>query len=224
MGSIPACAGEPRWRAPGDADAGVYPRVCGGTPRGLMDDCVRNGLSPRVRGNPPEYLFTDTDGRSIPACAGEPGATSGRSTRPGVYPRVCGGTCGRGAFRCGSPGLSPRVRGNHIDKHGQQQPIGSIPACAGEPPPSSSLISSAEVYPRVCGGTRHIIAMRRSSGGLSPRVRGNLRRHHAGIDREGSIPACAGEPPYSSTAGPDTPVYPRVCGGTLLLPGISLQP
>ena len=52
IGSIPACAGEPRiprcwfcrWR--------VYPRVCGGTVRPPCPPRQGEGLSPRVRGNP----------------------------------------------------------------------------------------------------------------------------------------------------------------------------
>ena len=71
---------------------------------------------------------------------------------------------------------------------------GSIPACAGEPPALFGVIDTAEVYPRVCGGT-------------VPGGRG--RRGGAG-----SIPACAGEPQGSRPAGVLDEVYPRVCGGT----------
>ena len=51
MGSIPACAGEPRREADDRRPVAVYPRVCGGT--SLMSDQVEalTGLSPRVRGN-----------------------------------------------------------------------------------------------------------------------------------------------------------------------------
>ena len=51
--------------------------------------------------------------------------------------------------------------------------------------------------------------------GLSPRVRGN----HADIGQvelqAGSIPACAGEPCTAGGSPPPSPVYPRVCGGTV---------
>ena len=51
-------------------------------------------------------------------------------------------------------------------------------------------------------------------GGLSPRVRGNLRRLQKWRPARGSIPACAGEP-RGDTPGRDMlQVYPRVCGGT----------
>ena len=51
------------------------------------------------------------------------------------------------------------------------------------------------VYPRVCGGTRWYSGTARTSRGLSPRVRGNHVNGHAGQSLQGSIPACAGEPP-----------------------------
>ena len=72
VGSIPACAGEPRCRALPHHTAWVYPRVCGGTCRKIpmtssqaglsrvcggttgqpLDMAIDDGLSPRVRGNP----------------------------------------------------------------------------------------------------------------------------------------------------------------------------
>ena len=136
--------------------------------------------------------------RSIPACAGEPSRPWRTQTVPMVYPRVCGGTrsrccpipacagepapnhrvyprvCG-GTPPSATMGLSPRVRGNPLKMllprlsprvRGNH---GSIPACAGEPPPIS--------IPRCAAPNR----------GLSPRVRGNRCE-------VGSIPACAGEP------------------------------
>ena len=73
-GSIPACAGEPRCRRHSPRDCQVYPRVCGGTrsEHGVVNP--NQGLSPRVRGNPGLYLRSCRLTRSIPACAGEPGA------------------------------------------------------------------------------------------------------------------------------------------------------
>ena len=52
IGSIPACAGEPRALAFAGHVLGVYPRVCGGTYLCGIRASDRRGLSPRVRGNP----------------------------------------------------------------------------------------------------------------------------------------------------------------------------
>ena len=50
------------------------------------------------------------------------------------------------------------------------------------------------VYPRVCGGTDTQAELEILAKGLSPRVRGNLRRDRVLANRPRSIPACAGEP------------------------------
>ena len=51
IGSIPACAGEPRSGYHGCPPRGVYPRVCGGTFSADDGLALCFGLSPRVRGN-----------------------------------------------------------------------------------------------------------------------------------------------------------------------------
>ena len=193
-GSIPACAGEP---AAGDVvliHGRVYPRVCGGT-----DVCPRvqtadEGLSPRVRGN--RIADRELPGRagSIPACAGEPPGPCGPGRTRRVYPRVCGGTPATSANPMMYTGLSPRVRGNRERPGGAHHRTGSIPACAGEPAYPPTCLRHARVYPRVCGGTAMTISAECRVTGLSPRVRGNLRRGHPCRNPGGSIPACAGEP------------------------------
>ena len=112
-GSIPACAGEPEY------------------PDGSYDEAA--GLSPRVRGSRPRHLRAGGEQGSIPACAGEPSSRRAGLRQARVYPRVCGGAVPSGWTAQTETGLSPRVRGSlvHHGEHGS--PIGSIPACAGEP-------------------------------------------------------------------------------------------
>ena len=55
--------------------------------------------------------------------------------------------------------------------------------------------------------------------GLSPRVRGNLAGVAEEVAVQGSIPACAGEPPWMRRRAMRCGVYPRVCGGTRYEPG-----
>ena len=81
---------------------------------------------------------------------------------------------------------------------------------------------SAGVYPRVCGGTGGKNRCRGRPEGLSPRVRGNQTPIPALILLSGSIPACAGEPPYIRREFERLGVYPRVCGGTLVYRGIKV--
>ena len=136
LGSIPACAGGPRWPAPRRRLWTVYPRVCGGTEMATLDGQIEQGLSPRVRGNRFQGGQAGDDHRSIPACAGEPRSGRRLCHAGGVYPRVCGGT--ETVSRLSGPmsGLSPRVRGNLREACRAHCTMRSIPACAGEPTPA----------------------------------------------------------------------------------------
>ena len=213
-GSIPACAGEPHRTLPALVGAPVYPRVCGGTLRLSGIAATGAGLSPRVRGNHWLVCSGGWNVGSIPACAGEPRPAPGCRTTSEVYPRVCGGTMPATPHYTTSRGLSPRVRGNLTVEGSCSIWVGSIPACAGEPIPTSATWRTTGVYPRVCGGTPPTIVPPPYTTGLSPRVRGNLRRAVAGQPQPRSIPACAGEPDVSIPVRRFPRVYPRVCGGT----------
>ena len=111
-GSIPAPAGEPGEPINLGEQHAVYPRACGGTPGGRTARVGPQGLSPRLRGNPNDARIRGDRRGSIPAPAGEPGATSGHGTRGTVYPRACGGTSMRSSPVKSMLGLSPRLRGN----------------------------------------------------------------------------------------------------------------
>ena len=153
--------------------------------------------------------------RSIPACAGEPILAGILVNVKQVYPRVCGGTYPVMPAVPVPVGLSPRVQGNLVQGVGHSDNQRSIPACAGEPPHRQQQRHGAEVYPRVCGGTRRSIPDRIGAQGLSPRVRGNLTSTSPLSTWIRSIPACAGEPMMDGYIARKSTVYPRVCGGTL---------
>ncbi len=214
LGSIPACAGEPRKFPTACCASRVYPRVCGGTSSCCWSVKAALGLSPRVRGNRHPQRLPRLLNRSIPACAGEPLSSLFCTNFAKVYPRVCGGTSGRQALHRIQGGLSPRVRGNHAAAIERLKRERSIPACAGEPFFSifSSLI--AGVYPRVCGGTPNLHNTNHTAEGLSPRVRGNPSAISQATRPTRSIPACAGEPGALRDRNTGSTVYPRVCGGT----------
>ena len=176
----------------------------------------RKGLSPRVRGNLIFKNCGDTMRRSIPACAGEPSGAAPLLPATRVYPRVCGGTWVPATDATGATGLSPRVRGNPRPAFVRSGPVGSIPACAGEPCASPSPRPDRWVYPRVCGGTALRSYDPAPAHGLSPRVRGNRPAFVRSGPRPRSIPACAGEPLDPRCRRWYCRVYPRVCGGTAL--------
>ena len=192
--------------------------MCGGTSSPGTAAASRTGLSPRVRGNQAhDQTVQQLDG-SIPACAGEPTASTTPWVSARVYPRVCGGTSSHGIVTSIVEGLSPRVRGNPVCESWKLVIVRSIPACAGEPTPHFTRASVAWVYPRVCGGTAPAPRAPPASTGLSPRVRGNPPALGEALRIAGSIPACAGESIGRSRVPAYRRVYPRVCGGTAYVP------
>ena len=127
---------------------------------------------------------------------------------------MCGGTRPQGNDYAHLDGLSPRVRGNRKEETQRCTGYRSIPACAGEPWNVPSPLFCLAVYPRVCGGTLRYPFAGLPSSGLSPRVRGNRLTMSSYPSRDGSIPACAGEPLMDNRCRSHGMVYPRVCGGT----------
>ncbi len=93
------------------------------------------------------------------------------------------------------------------------RPLGSIPACAGEPCSCRSVVSGCRVHPRVCGGAQAPNYGPLDTDGPSPRVRGSRGRPRPCRPRGGSIPACAGEPWLDARGIFRHAVHPRVCGG-----------
>ena len=163
----------------------------------------RPGLSPHVRGS--RRPRDDRRGRT------------------GVYPRMCGGASPLPRLILQVMGLSPHVRGSLRARLRAQSVGGSIPACAGEPKRPPRLTDTLKVYPRMCGGARRRMDRFRQVTGLSPHVRGSLALLRDRRAPQGSIPACAGEPPVSTRSAWPVRVYPRMCGGAMSATSASLR-
>ena len=211
-GSIPACAGKPRWLATQKASSGVYPRVCGEAPLPSESLMPGQGLSPRVRGNRRPRGGEAVPAGSIPACAGKPFTVVEPSAHRWVYPRVCGEAFGTVENPMRGLGLSPRVRGSPRATCHNRVERGSIPACAGKPGSVCRENPLGRVYPRVCGEAMATGQNTAVISGLSPRVRGSRKVVFVNVLRIGSIPACAGKPWRRSRRRRTSRVYPRVCG------------
>ena len=166
---------------------------------------------------------------SIPACAGETYVRQRRRPHDMVYPRVCGGNSSGRPGRNVTRGLSPRVRGKRVHELIDISQLRSIPACAGETTAAAAASARARVYPRVCGGNGAPPVQPPWGWGLSPRVRGKPADSALDGAIAMSIPACAGETGRRPTRVQRQRVYPRVCGGNLLLidtltPAFGLSP
>ena len=196
-GSIPAHAGEPKYR--------------------LLNSSSWKGLSPRMRGNPCSTPPRCVRARSIPAHAGEPCTGVGQPRKYRVYPRACGGTYGLQGTGDQRGGSIPAHAGEPAGRPGLRKRSirGSIPAHAGEPVPTRRKAGPPTVYPRACGGTGKIQPEPAQQEGLSPRMRGNHWVIDCNKQKYGSIPAHAGEPHGGTGWLPPQRVYPRACGGTV---------
>ena len=130
-----------------------------------------------------------------------------------VYPRMRGGA---GCIPCRlaiGTGLSPHARGSRSAAGVVHIALGSIPACAGEPPGLQGGAQPSRVYPRMRGGARAGDLLRSRLRGLSPHARGSQGRRGVHVGDPGSIPACAGEPVVHALVAPPEGVYPRMRGG-----------
>ena len=236
--SIPAHAGEPRQGSPVARRSKVYPRARGGAVRSLSALSSVSGLSPRTRGSRGFRASRHGKLRSIPAHAGEPCAGLHVPVSRGVYPRARGGASGAlddALLHLRTRrGLSPRTRGSLNRRLAVILVPWSIPAHAGEPDEIDGERRTQRVYPRARGGAGvRIVPGRmevyprarggasglglRSCGpyGLSPRTRGSQLLHRGLRDREGSIPAHAGEPVGIVFSILMWMVYPRARGGAI---------
>ena len=172
------------------------------------------GLSPRIRGNRAGSARFRPRSGSIPAHTGKPATPRGTVSTSGVYPRAYGETAAKCMASLRVLGLSPRIRGNPRRGPPRRTDPGSIPAHTGKPRRGCARGRIAGVYPRAYGETIRLRGPMPSRLGLSPRIRGNLRRRHGAALLSGSIPAHTGKPGSRSNRSGRRRVYPRAYGET----------
>ena len=150
--SIPAWAGETCLALRRCCHPRVYPRVGGGNRISAAGRRLARGLSPRGRGKHVNALTGAYGARSIPAWAGETFCKLIPYSAARVYPRVGGGNRRLSLPAASTRGLSPRGRGKLNRAWACAEPVGSIPAWAGETVCALAFSSAPTVYPRVGGG------------------------------------------------------------------------
>ena len=208
----PACAGNTERRTDLHLRTPVQPRVCGEHASGRLATMPTIGSAPRVRGTLRRAAVVDRPRRFSPACAGNTGSTTIRSTPSPVQPRVCGEHRGRLIIRAASTGSAPRVRGTRRDGALSPQMDRFSPACAGNTRGRRMRAAPSPVQPRVCGEHHGTRRTRRRSRGSAPRVRGT-RAADAEPPRDHRFsPACAGNTRAVHPPPVHGSVQPRVCG------------
>ena len=221
---IPACAGNAASITSDTRKLSGHPRVCGER----LDDRamfgIGRGSSPRVRGTRLLPRAAKRRDRVIPACAGNARRYAFLTARRTGHPRVCGERISPMHILQRPAGSSPRVRGTHDRQRQGRGPIRVIPACAGNAQHGQFAVALPAGHPRVCGERQTRCVRAVFSVGSSPRVRGTLYAHVAGLGNGRVIPACAGNAlPTGRTILPGSG-HPRVCGERSLRPAACPRP
>ena len=154
QGPIPAPAGQPASGSRRRKGWGAYPRTCGAACPCSRHSPTSRGLSPHLRGSPQDVASNGLNDGPIPAPAGQPIWTRSDGTPRGAYPRTCGAAPCYSLDRSCTVGLSPHLRGSRCGGEGGADPLGPIPAPAGQPPGHIDLLGASRAYPRTCGAAR----------------------------------------------------------------------
>ncbi len=209
---IPARTGRGRMRQAWKPETAVHPRANG--ERGAVDELpgIRDGSSPRERGEGSRRFVRAADDRFIPARTGRGGVSPSMRSRISVHPRANGERLSDESERGSGSGSSPRERGEveHVGVLGQEHRF--IPARTGRGPASAAAPAPPPVHPRANGERPSPAPSTPSSGGSSPRERGEdrLRPRRSGAVR--FIPARTGRGSASSAASRRPAVHPRANG------------
>ena len=229
---IPALAGNtslPRVRAVTCTD---HPRSRGEYPRHSPIVCVARGSSPLSRGIlAPRDRGSDA-GRIIPALAGNTAESSCRCRACTDHPRSRGEYLLPESFGGGESGSSPLSRGIRLWRRPLREPLGIIPALAGNTQRGALVAAGGGIIPALAGNTRAPSSPRtvswdhpRSRGeyapklyygsvdeGSSPLSRGILGVGMRECDNGGIIPALAGNTSCWRPGTPGRRDHPRSRG------------
>ena len=182
----------------------VHPRACGGDVR---------WLAPAAAGY-----------RSIPACAGEPIATTSPRLTASVHPRARGVEFTRALQGSTVRGLSPPGRGNDAHCWPTCRCSRFIPARAGWPCTDCTCSCSLTVHPRVGGRAVPIAVIARycpnSLPGRVPRVQPRAHgpdssQASSNVFRKGASPRLRGEIYRTAPRESVVRLHPRGCGAGL---------
>ena len=186
--------------------------MCGEHERSGQEGREPSGSSPRVRGTLAVHPAFERVRGIIPACAGNTRHRPCRAPPARDHPRVCGEHPTQTPRSRLTAGSSPRVRGTLVRIAASSHEHGIIPACAGNTRTVFRQCSRTRDHPRVCGEHRSDSLHFAQDLGSSPRVRGTPLTVHRRVERDGIIPACAGNTVGGFSRDRMQGDHPRVCG------------
>ena len=148
----------------------------------------------------------------IPAYAGNTSVNYPQRRNARDHPRVCGEHHWRKYFYSPYTGSSPRMRGTPASRSLSPRPNGIIPAYAGNTPSPRFSRFRPRDHPRVCGEHGFIGYLISLVSGSSPRMRGTLNKTLDDLEKQGIIPAYAGNTTARAISAQEGRDHPRVCG------------
>ena len=170
------------------------------------------GSSPRVRGTSWTELVRWNPVGLIPAGAGNIFWYAAKPGTRRAHPRGCGEHTLDPRFSALHWGSSPRVRGTLIHGLDALEPLGLIPAGAGNIASGRRTARARRAHPRGCGEHRVRGNMRLNGLGSSPRVRGTFEAAMTKASGTGLIPAGAGNIMQRALTEAMRGAHPRGCG------------
>ena len=187
----------------------VYPRWRGELTNAAHQGVSSSGLSPLARGtrHMPDHMCSN--GRFIPAGAGNFATGFMQAAQKSVYPRWRGELISLLEYMSCAHGLSPLARGTPRHAGRAAIPPRFIPAGAGNSFSSSSIAVVLTVYPRWRGELLIRSSYSAPLAGLSPLARGTQHGRPYEIPVARFIPAGAGNSNIPGDNQPAYSVYPR---------------
>ncbi len=170
----------------------VYSRWCGELISDIQHCGAKRGLSPLARGtrHMPDHMCSN--GRFIPAGAGNSRCMTGKPQTGAVYPRWRGELAALFSLKTIKLGLSPLARGTLISLAIINRLTRFIPAGAGNSRARGDSGRACTVYPRWRGELAGMLRSVFDKLGLSPLARGTQGRGDATGSQCRFIPAGAG--------------------------------
>ena len=172
----------------------------------------KRGSSPHMRGtHQPQHLGYRGHG-IIPAHAGNTYCVVLVSASFGDHPRTCGEHACVAETSYVAEGSSPHMRGTPQPQHRRGQPVGIIPAHAGNTGQAEQHYGRCEDHPRTCGEHSAPSVNVSIAAGSSPHMRGTRDGQRTDHRRRGIIPAHAGNTMIRLGLGRRRRDHPRTCG------------
>ena len=192
MGLIPARAGNTIFSRFSTVPAWAHPRSRGEHEDFTPGSGKRLGSSPLARGTPAGCVKMGSSTGLIPARAGNTNLTISSTSTSRAHPRSRGEHNLRERAYERFLGSSPLARGTPVRVPPAFVGVGLIPARAGNTGSLAQLVAFQRAHPRSRGEHTLCFSMFASAPGSSPLARGTLQKPKPERNRDGLIPARAG--------------------------------